>query len=110
MVRDGDVASASNYEAVTGDDLREIIGALVTKAKAGNVPAAREVLDRLIGKPVQAVHLEGPDGESLPGLSLADLQLAVVEALADEPSARAKVAQALRGLYDRTRRGTEGDG
>jgi hypothetical protein len=42
-------------EAVTDDDLRDIIRTLVEQAKGGNVPAAREVLDRLLGKPVQAV-------------------------------------------------------
>lgn len=40
-------------EAVTPDDLRAIIAALVKKAKAGDITAAREVLDRCFGKPAQ---------------------------------------------------------
>lgn len=34
--------------------MRAIVRALVKKAKTGNIPAAREVLDRLIGKPPAA--------------------------------------------------------
>jgi len=37
-------------EAVTLDDLRAILQALVNKAKDGDVIAAREVLDRRLGK------------------------------------------------------------
>jgi hypothetical protein len=36
--------------AVSPEDLREIIAALVCKAKAGDCVAAREVLDRIFGK------------------------------------------------------------
>lgn len=38
-------------EAVSEDDLREIIAALVVRAKSGDLAAAREVLNRLAGKP-----------------------------------------------------------
>jgi hypothetical protein len=37
--------------AVSDDDMRELVAVLVKEAKAGNVPAAREVLDRCLGKP-----------------------------------------------------------
>lgn len=36
--------------AVTPDDLRAVVRGLVEQAKAGNVPAARELLDRVIGR------------------------------------------------------------
>lgn len=42
---------------VTDEDLEEIAAALIAKAKAGDVIAAREILDRIMGKPTQ--HVEG---------------------------------------------------
>jgi len=39
------------HSAVTEADLREVLAALVTKAKEGDVPAAHELLNRLGGKP-----------------------------------------------------------
>ena len=44
------------FEAVSEEDLRAVVQALVTEAKAGNVQAAREVLDRTLGKP-EAIDL-----------------------------------------------------
>jgi hypothetical protein len=41
-------------DAVTPEDLREVVEALVTAAKAGDVTAARILLDRLLGPPVAA--------------------------------------------------------
>jgi uncharacterized protein with von Willebrand factor type A (vWA) domain len=38
-------------DAVSDDDLREIIKSLIEQAKGGNTKAAELVLDRLIGKP-----------------------------------------------------------
>jgi hypothetical protein len=40
---------------VTEDDLRAIVAALVKQAKAGDIAAARELLNRLIGKPLDTV-------------------------------------------------------
>jgi hypothetical protein len=45
-------------DAVSDDDLRAIVRALVKKAKRGDTVAAREVLDRLIGKSLAAVQCE----------------------------------------------------
>ena len=42
---------AAMLRAVTPDEIRCIIGVLVAEAKAGNVQAAREVLDRCLGRP-----------------------------------------------------------
>jgi len=39
-------------------DIQQIVGKLVSKAKAGDIAAAREVLDRSIGKAKQSVELE----------------------------------------------------
>ncbi len=42
-------------DAVTEDDLRAVVSALVEQAKNGDVVAARELLNRLIGKPEDVV-------------------------------------------------------
>jgi hypothetical protein len=44
------------FDAVTPEDLAAVIRTLVAKAKEGNVPATRELLDRLLGKP-EAIDL-----------------------------------------------------
>jgi hypothetical protein len=45
---------AALFEAVQPDDLRQIVAAMVEKAKAGDIPACREVLERTLGKPEAA--------------------------------------------------------
>ena len=50
-------------DSVTVEDLQACARALVKKARAGEIPALRELLDRLLGKPMQttavaAVELE----------------------------------------------------
>ena len=50
---------AALMEAVSDDDLRKIVKALVQKGKSGDVMAAREVLDRLVGRPQTPVELSG---------------------------------------------------
>jgi hypothetical protein len=37
--------------AVTVDDVHAVVRGLIEQAKQGNVPAARELLDRLVGRP-----------------------------------------------------------
>jgi len=39
---------------VSEEDLQEIVEALVAKAKAGDVMAAREIFNRLLGKPLNS--------------------------------------------------------
>ncbi len=46
-------------DAISPEDLRAIVEQLVQKAKSGDVVAAREVLDRALGKPSQAIAVEG---------------------------------------------------
>lgn len=45
-------------DAVTEDDLRGVIEALVEKAKGGDVAAARILFDRCLGPPIAADILE----------------------------------------------------
>jgi len=39
------------FEAVGEEDLRKVVAALMRAAEEGNVPAAREILDRTLGRP-----------------------------------------------------------
>jgi len=47
--------------AVTEQDLREVIKALVAEAKSGDLAAVRELLDRLLGKPIEIDLLDRLD-------------------------------------------------
>ena len=47
-------------DAVTDDDIRAVAKALVKRAKAGEVPAIRELLDRLVGKTTDKAEHDGP--------------------------------------------------
>jgi len=42
------------FEAVTEKDLREIFAALVERARQGDLLAAKEILNRLVGNPADA--------------------------------------------------------
>jgi hypothetical protein len=44
------------FKAVTPEDLRDVVTALLTSAKGGDVSAARELMQRLLG-PAEAVDL-----------------------------------------------------
>jgi hypothetical protein len=98
------------YEAVTPEDFAQVVTALVDGAKAGKLPFVRELLDRLIGKPPQAVHVSGAEtgDEDGPGVSVVDLQIVIVQALKDMPEARQRVAQALRELHEQHRATEDG--
>ena len=50
--------SSALLKAVTPNDLREVVSALLSQAKAGDVPAAKELLQRLLGPPVELDLLE----------------------------------------------------
>lgn len=45
-------------EAITEEDMRAILGKLVELARLGNVQAAREVLDRCLGRSIEADLVE----------------------------------------------------
>ncbi len=49
---------AAMMEAVSPADLRAVVSKLLELAKGGNVTAIREVLERTLGKPVEADLLE----------------------------------------------------
>jgi hypothetical protein len=49
---------AALVEAVTDDDIREIARALIASAKSGDTRAIKELLDRTIGRPVEADFVE----------------------------------------------------
>lgn len=44
--------------AVTPEDIRLIVAAMVVKAKGGDIAAAREVFDRTLGRPVETDLIE----------------------------------------------------
>ena len=48
--------------AVTEDDIREIVQKLIAMAKEGDIAAAREVLLRTLGRPVESDLLERLEG------------------------------------------------
>ena len=61
---------AAMLEAVSDEDMRTIVGKLVALARSGNVPAAKEVLDRCLGKVQEAdllERLESLEGVLKPG-------------------------------------------
>ena len=45
--------------SMTADDLQEVFGTLVREAKAGEPWAVKELLNRCLGRPTQAVAIEG---------------------------------------------------
>jgi hypothetical protein len=47
------------FSAVTLDDVRDVVKALVTQAKSGDLDAIKVLLDRLFGRPGAA--LDGPE-------------------------------------------------
>ena len=49
---------SSLYKAISPADLQDVLQALLTSAKGGDVPAARELLQRLLGPP-EAIDLMG---------------------------------------------------
>jgi hypothetical protein len=51
------------HDAVTAEDIAAVARMLVERAKAGDVAAARELLDRIIGRPLPAEPPKDDDGE-----------------------------------------------
>ena len=49
---------AELLRAVTPEDIRGVVDALLAEARGGNVAAIRELLDRTLGKPVELDLLE----------------------------------------------------
>jgi hypothetical protein len=66
-------------ESVGTEDMQEIIKALITNAKAGDVQATKELFDRVLGKPMQAIEMSGPEGGPVRTHSLDFALLTVTE-------------------------------
>ena len=80
-------------DCVTPEKVAEVEASLYKLATGGDVPAAKVWLDHVIGRPVQAVELSGPDGQTL-GMEV--VMTAVLAALAPYPEARLAVAARLK--------------
>jgi hypothetical protein len=83
---------------VTSTDIKEVVHKLISMAKAGDIAAIKELLDRTIGKPVTAIEMTGADGGPL--LQFDRIQNVIVQALAEFPDARIAVALRLREMLD----------
>jgi hypothetical protein len=86
---------AALIEAATPEKVKAVEESLHELAVGGDVAAAKVWLDHVVGKPVQAVELAGPDGQAL-GMEV--VMTAVLAALAPYPEARLAVAARLKGV------------
>jgi hypothetical protein len=50
--------------AVTPEDMQDVILMLITKARGGSIAAAKELLDRTLGKPTQEIIVEQQEQQS----------------------------------------------
>ena len=65
-------------DAVTENDIRAVVQMLVAKAKDGDIPAARELLNRIFGKPINSLEQDRIDLERK-SLHLRERQVEVAE-------------------------------
>jgi hypothetical protein len=93
---------ATLLSAVEPERIKRVAAKLQELAEAGDVPAARLLLEYAAGKPVQAVEVSGPDGAPV-GVSWERVQGILLQALGGHPEARAALAEALRGVADDAR-------
>lgn len=82
-------------ECGTPERVAAVEKTLYQAAVGGDVAAIRVWLEHMVGKPVQAVEVSGPDGSAI---GLADVVSAVMEALGDDMDARVRIAAAFRRL------------
>ncbi len=68
-------------QAVSPEDLTKIANALVSRAKRGSVSHAREVLDRLLGKPSASVEVNNVSPYA--GMGRAQLEDLILAALVE---------------------------
>jgi hypothetical protein len=83
---------ATLLSATTPEQITAAVNALADKAAAGDVAACKVFLDHTCGRAMQAIEVSGLSGA---GSDVARLRSAILEALADDPAARFKVARAL---------------
>jgi hypothetical protein len=77
---------AELYRVVTVEEFREIVRAMVKEAKNGDIAAAREIIERLLGKPESADTMA----------RIEELETTLRDALATMNAPRAVPAQAAR--------------
>jgi hypothetical protein len=82
-------------ECATEEKVKAVEESLHELAVGGDVAAAKVWLDHVVGKPLQAVEVSGPDGQ---GVGVEVLMTAVLAALAPYPEARLAVAARLKGV------------
>src|SRR5262249_47427828 len=82
-------------DCATPEKVKAVEESLHELAVGGDVAAAKVWLDHVVGKPVQAVELAGPDGQTL-GMEV--VMTAVLAALAPYPEAPLAVAARLQGV------------
>src|SRR5262245_45165203 len=82
--------------AVKREDIREVVRALVEKAKGGDVAAIKELLDRCLGRARQNLELTGPGGGPV-ALNTHQLTAVILECLPDAES-RLRAASKLKEL------------
>jgi hypothetical protein len=85
------------YDAAKDGRFKEATEAIFDRACAGDVAAYKVLSDRLLGKARMFLDVSTDDGKSL-GLTLADIQIAIYNAVKDDPKAKLKVAAALKEL------------
>jgi hypothetical protein len=88
---------AALLDAVTPEQVAQVISKLAEQATAGDVPSAKVFLEHVCGRPLQAIEVSGL-GRS--DTDVTRLHTAILAALADEPAARFKVARALLSVGD----------
>ena len=66
---------AALLDAVTEADIRAVAKALVARAKSGEVPAIRELLDRLVGRPLPVDQVEPVAFQVSPELAARALEI-----------------------------------
>jgi hypothetical protein len=81
--------------AKTPEDIRRVGAKLVEEALAGNVYAAKVWLDHVLGRPLAAVEISGPNGGPL---DMVKIVTTIMVALGNDQAAQVKVGQALRQL------------
>ena len=52
-------------KAITEDDIKAVVAKMIKQARNGDAAARKEMLDRLWGRPAQAVEISGADGDAI---------------------------------------------
>jgi hypothetical protein len=80
----------------TAEDVQKLYAALLTAALAGDTPAAKLLLDHLVGRPSQTVEVSGIEASPVT-FNMAAFVGIIQTALSDHPEAQTKLALALKG-------------